>query len=664
MATPRWVLAPQITTGFALAFALFVAASAGGLYEPIVLEDEPSVSAEVSPALRALHDAVRRRRVWTIAAIGTTTLLGTTLLALSLAALNRQTSARMTAERERERLVRVEAAKAEEARTLEERARSEEALRLSSEQVFHASERARAEAERAQRLVDSNIVGVFFTRDDTVTQANDAYLDLLGYTREDLVSGRMSFPRASRDVVTALTSVTAPTSVAAPSSGSGPTQRELVRKDGTRVPVLLGTAKLDGGRESVCFVVDQTERERTLAALRAAQEQAEAANLAKDQFLAVLSHELRSPLHAMLGWLSILKKNLAAGRNVDRAVEILERNVGLQARMVDDLLDVSRIVSNKLAIEEEPVDLGMIVEAMVESVRPAAEARNLTLSCSVAKAAPPAIGDEKRLRQMVGNLVNNAVKFTSAGGRVDVALRVDPRAETATIEVRDDGMGIPPEFLPHLFERFRLADASNTRSHGGLGLGLCLVKTLTELHGGRIEASSEGVGKGATFLVHLPLRPSPLGAAPAAAHAATGDLAGVTVVLLEDEADGREAICLALEQSGAQVHAVSSAAEARRTLERVVPDVIISDIGMPGENGYAFLRAVRSGGAPHVLAIAISGFASKQDREEAAMAGFDDHLAKPVNADALIARLCDLLRRRSGSRFRVSTPSLSPAQDA
>jgi PAS domain S-box-containing protein len=657
MTTSRWVLAPQITMGFALAFALFVAASAGGLYEQITLEDQPSaVSADVAPGLRALHKAARRR-IWTMAAIGTTTLLGTLLAALSLAALNRQTLARLVAEREREQLVRAEAARAEEARTLAERARSEEALRISSEQVQHASERARAEAERARRLVDSNIVGVFFTRDETVTEANDAYLDLLGYSRADLASGRMSFPRTSRDEATGQDGP-------GPTSGSAPVQRELLRKDGTRVPVLLGTAALEGGCESVCFVVDLTERERTLAALRAAQAQAEAANLAKDQFLAVLSHELRSPLHAMLGWLSILKKNLAAGRSVDRAVEILERNVGLQARMVDDLLDVSRIVSHKLTIEEEPVDLGMIVEATVETARPTAEARSVALCCAVAPAAVAAIGDEKRLRQVVGNLVNNAIKFTPAGGRVAVALRVDPPAEMATIEVRDDGMGIPPAFLPHLFERFRLADASNTRSHGGLGLGLCLVKTLTELHGGRIEASSEGVGRGATFLVHLPLRASPVAAAPAPDHAVDGDLAGVTVVLIEDDADGREALCLALEQSGALVHAASSAAEARRTLERVAPDVIISDIGMPGENGYAFLRAVRSGRDPYVLAIAISGFASKQDREEAAMAGFDDHLAKPVNADALVARLCDLLRRRSGPRFRVSTPPLSPARDA
>jgi signal transduction histidine kinase len=385
----------------------------------------------------------------------------------------------------------------------------------------------------------------------------------------------------------------------------------------------------------------KAEREALLRLTEQARAEAEGANRAKDEFLAVLSHELRSPLHAMVGWLSILKKGMAAGRNVDRAVQTIERNVRLQGQLVNDLLDVSRIVSRKLAIEEEPVDLTMNVHNVVETARPAAEAKGVALECSATELPGPVLGDEQRLLQMVLNLVNNAVKFTPSGGQVAVTLTC--AAGEASLVVADTGEGIAPDFLPHVFDQFRQADATITRRHGGLGIGLAIAKTLAELHGGRIEARSEGLGAGATFTVHIPLRaavralPEAMGVAAGAQSA----LQGRTVLVLEDDPDGRDALCLALEQTGAQVHGCASADEARRLLQALSPDVIVSD---------EFVRWVRARAGDYVPAVAITGLASAQDREEAARAGFDAHLAKPVNLDQLIAKLQDLMRG-SGPRW-------------
>jgi signal transduction histidine kinase/CheY-like chemotaxis protein len=412
------------------------------------------------------------------------------------------------------------------------------------------------------------------------------------------------------------------------------------------------------------------ERERAFGALRAARIEAERANLAKDEFLAVLSHELRSPLHAQLGWLSILKKGLSAGRNVDRALETVERNVHLQARLVNDLLDVSRIVFDKLVIEHEPVDLAMVVRSTVEDARPAAEAKGVAIVCTLSPLTNAVVGDEKRLRQMVGNLLANAVKFTPSGGQVTVTLGTRDRDEAgsaahrtvATVSVGDTGTGISPDLLPHVFDRFRLADAKSTRSHGGLGLGLTIVKTLTQLHGGRIEASSEGPDRGATFTLHLPLGPALAErSAPASdVHPSPGELAGVSALLVEDDPDGREALRLALEHAGASVQACGSPADARVAMALATPDVLVSDIGMPGEDGHAFLRWVRAQGN-YVPAVAITGFASKQDREEAMAAGFDEHVPKPIDTDALVLKLRDMVRR-SGPRWRNPESTLPPAR--
>jgi signal transduction histidine kinase/CheY-like chemotaxis protein len=405
--------------------------------------------------------------------------------------------------------------------------------------------------------------------------------------------------------------------------------------------------------ERARFVRMQEEHAETLVKLREARAEAEKANLSKDQFLSVISHELRNPLHVMLGWIALLKRGIKAGQNVDRALATVERHANLQARMVNDLLDVSRILFDKLTIERRPVDLARVVQGAVEEARPEADEKGLALSCALSFPANAVIGDDKRLRQMVGNLLDNAIKFTSKGGRVTVTLEAR-EGDEAILSVADTGDGIEPDFLPYVFDRFHLADATRTRQHGGLGLGLTIVKNLTRLHGGRVEAASEGTGKGTRFSLHLPLGPALIEApAPSsdvhpvssASSPVLGDLPAVTVLLVEDDPDGREALCLALQQAGAQVHACASPAEARAALERIVPDIVLSDIGMPGESGNAFLRWLRARGDT-TPAVAVSGFASREDREEALASGFDAHASKPLDTDALIVTVRKLVRRR------------------
>jgi signal transduction histidine kinase/CheY-like chemotaxis protein len=405
--------------------------------------------------------------------------------------------------------------------------------------------------------------------------------------------------------------------------------------------------------ERTRFARIEEEHAEALAMVREARADAEKANLAKDQFLSVISHELRNPLHVMLGWIALLKRGIKAGQNVDRALGTVERHANLQARMVNDLLDVSRILFDKLTIERRPVDLSRVVQDAVEEARPEADEKGVALACALSFPANAVIGDDKRLRQMVDNLLNNAIKFTPNGGRVTVTLEAGD-GEEATVSVADTGDGIEPDFLPYVFDRFHLADATRTRQHGGLGLGLTIVKNLTRLHGGRVEAASEGTGKGARFSLHLPLGPALVEAASpssdvhpvsSAGSPVLGDLAAVTVLLVEDDPDGREGLRLALQQAGAQVHACASPAEARSALERIAPDIVLSDIGMPGESGNAFVRWLRARGDT-TPAVAVSGFTSREDREEALASGFDAHACKPLDTDALFVTLRKLVRRR------------------
>ena len=386
------------------------------------------------------------------------------------------------------------------------------------------------------------------------------------------------------------------------------------------------------------------ERERQVEAERAARAEAERASRLKDEFLATLSHELRTPLTAMLGWAKVLLRKRDDPETLVRGLEAIERNVAAQARLIDDLLDMNRIVSGKLRLELQATDLAEVVQAAVEAVRPSADAKELRLQLFVEPLAGPITGDPARLQQVVWNLLTNAVKFTPPGGRIDLTLRRLDGELALTVE--DSGIGIAPDFLPHVFDRFRQGDASTTRRHGGLGLGLSIARQLVELHGGSILAASEGEGRGASFELRLPITRSRVAAvrpASASMDAAPNEavsLRGLSLLVVDDEADGRELVAQVLRDSGATVHEAGSAEEAFAMLERFRPDLLISDIGMPGCDGHELVRRLRqrppeAGG--RIPAIALTAFARQDDRAQSMRAGYQMHLAKPVEPHELVA---------------------------
>jgi signal transduction histidine kinase/CheY-like chemotaxis protein len=394
------------------------------------------------------------------------------------------------------------------------------------------------------------------------------------------------------------------------------------------------------------------ERERRLELETAARESAEEAGRLKDEFLATLSHELRTPLHSMAGWVHILQTGNLPPERRERALATIARNVSAQAQLIDDLLDVSRILAGKMRLEVVPLNVQTVVEAALETVRPAAEAKSIRLQTTLASDCA-VMGDPGRLQQVIWNLLSNALKFTPKGGRVQVVLSCHESA--AEILVSDTGKGIEPSFLPHVFERFRQESGGASRSQGGLGLGLSIVRQLVELHGGTVHAESEGEGRGSSFKIRLPLailqrvgpRASPVAElAPAAGSVA--ELLGVHVALVDDDADAREMLQLTLEQCGARVRSAASAAELMRLLESEVPDVIVSDIGMPDEDGYALIRRIRAlppekGGT--CAAVALTAYARTQDRTSALLAGFNNHVTKPVDANELFAVIASLAGR-------------------
>lgn len=398
----------------------------------------------------------------------------------------------------------------------------------------------------------------------------------------------------------------------------------------------------------------EEEREKLLAREQTARNEAEEANRLKDEFLATLSHELRTPLTAMLGWLSMLRSGRLDDETGKHALETVERNARSQAQLIEDLVDVSRIAGGKLKLDIQPVDLNSLIMAAVDIVKPAATGRGVHLQISTERTLGPIAGDPARLQQVIWNLLSNAVKFTPRDGHVYIFLRrADPYAE---IEIRDTGIGIPPNFLPSVFERFRQAESPVTRSHRGLGLGLAIVRHLTELHGGTVTAASDGEGHGSTFFVRIPLALSelaPLPALPSESESASAQaLRGLRVLLVEDEADARELLALTLQLSGAYVQAVDSAQQAMLEFELFKPDVLLSDIGLPQESGYELIRRVRAltTDSNQVPAVALTAFASEKDRQLALAAGFQVHLAKPVEPELLIETIKHLT---NGIRIRA-----------
>ena len=431
----------------------------------------------------------------------------------------------------------------------------------------------------------------------------------------------------------------------------------------------------------------EDEYARVVERERQAREEAEAANRAKDEFLATLSHELRTPLAAMVGWTGMLRSGNLSPEKSRKALETIERNAKAQAVLIEDILDVSRIITGKLRLETQPIELGTIARAAVDAVRPSAEAKGIHLETSIAALTAGFRGDPSRLQQIIWNLLSNAIKFTSTGGHV--SLSVDDlggstgagRPGDARIVVRDDGRGIDANFVPFIFDRFRQVDSTSKRAHGGLGLGLAIVRHLVELHGGAIAVDSGGAGQGATFTVTLPraeksngeialdaepiaaiaarLRSTvfmPGGAASAGAEVTDGiSLTGVRVLLVDDEADARELLAEVLEQYGAIVTAVASADEAVRMLREERPTVLLSDIGLPGEDGHSLMRRVRAlppeaGG--RTPAAALTAFARTEDGRRSLAAGFHRHATKPIQPAALAS-----LVRELADLSAVSTPS-------
>jgi PAS domain S-box-containing protein len=382
-----------------------------------------------------------------------------------------------------------------------------------------------------------------------------------------------------------------------------------------------------------------------LARAEAGRLRAQEANSAKDQFLATLPHELRSPLNVMLGWTQMLRSGQLSADAAARGFDVLERSVRLQAKLIEDLLDVSRIVAGKMRIDKRRVDLSAVAGAALDAARPAAGARNVTLTAAI----EPSLrldADPQRLQQIISNLLTNALKFTPEHGSIH--LRVEPIDDSARIVVHDTGMGIAPDLLPRIFDRFHQGDSSTTRAHGGLGLGLAIVKHLVEQHGGVIEAASDGPGRGSTFTVTLPLAPS-APAATSAADASTRDeplLAGVRVLVVDDEADARATLSAMLEHYGAHATVVASARDAVEAIARDLPDVLLSDVAMPVENGYSLIRRIRATVDSRTLpAAALSAYADGDSRARALAAGFQLYLSKPIEPAQLAMSVATLVQR-------------------
>jgi PAS domain S-box-containing protein len=411
------------------------------------------------------------------------------------------------------------------------------------------------------------------------------------------------------------------------------------------------------------------ERTNLMRSIQQQAEQLERANQIKDEFLAVLSHELRSPLNPILGWAKLLKQGKLDAARTQSALDTIERNAQLQTQLIDDLLDISRILRGKLSLNVAPVDLRTVISEATETVQLAAEAKSLNIQTALPPTSVTVMGDGGRLQQVVWNLLSNAVKFTPQGGQITISLapvatesgtgggtgsRAGSAAENRTnaqIVVTDTGKGIKPEFLPYVFEHFRQEDGATTRKFGGLGLGLAIVKQIVELHGGRAFVTSPGEGQGATFGVQIPLAPA-LNEQPALADSgsSTGDLTGLHVLAVDDDADSRELITFVLEQAGASLTCLTSAHEALQAIERSSFDLIVSDIGMPDIDGYTLLQQIRSYSPTSELpAIALTAYAGEFNRQQALAAGFQYHLAKPVDPTEMVNMVARLCERQGGN---------------
>jgi PAS domain S-box-containing protein len=519
-------------------------------------------------------------------------------------------------------------------------------------------EALRENERRLRRIVDSNIIGVLYWEETgPILDANDAFLQIIGRTRDELRAGGLSW----RDVISpdevhlheaALANIRR-------TGATRPVEAKVLRPDGTVASMLyagtsLGTSPLHG----VTWVMDITERKRAeaereglLAIAQRAREDAESANRAKDEFLAMLGHELRNPLSAVRNAI------FAAGLDPayrERALEIARRQADQLGRLVDDLLDVARITHGRIPLRAQRVRFGSIVERAVETARPFVEERAHTLTVTPSPADLEVDGDVTRLEQVVVNLVNNAAKFTPPGG--EIRLTVDREGAHAVLRVRDSGVGLAPEMLQRVFDLFAQADRGLDRAQGGLGIGLTVVRRLVELHGGRVEARSDGLGRGAEFVVRLPaLAQAVEAAAPGRAVAAAPAEKRVRVLLVEDNPDAAETLMMLLQLLGHHVRIAPDGFSALELAATNVPDVILVDIGLPGMDGYEVARRIRADvRLRRVLLVALTGYGREEDKQHAMAAGFDYHLVKPVDPRALqglVARFADAAQRDEPTRY-------------
>jgi PAS domain S-box-containing protein len=540
--------------------------------------------------------------------------------------------------------------------------------------------RERLLRELVDELFEHAPCGYLVTRPDgVIVQVNDAFSDWTGHGREWLLAGGRTF----QDLLTVPGKIYHDTHFGPLLQMQGVVKEvafdlACAERD-EPLPVLVNAVqKRDAAGRPLLHLVtvfDATERrryehelllerrcaEQAVETERLAREQAERAGRAKDEFIALVSHELRTPLTAILGWTQILRTEPDISDDQREGLAVIERNTRVQVQLVDDLLDMGRIMSGKMRLDVQQIDLAGVIEAALETARPAADARGIRLQ----KVLDPAVivsGDPGRLQQVFWNLLSNAIKFTPKGGFVRaVTQRVNSHVE---VSVTDNGQGMKPEFIEHAFERFRQSDSAGTRKTGGLGIGLSIVKNLVEMHGGRVRAHSDGEGTGSTFVVELPVvvvhatqtgeeRVHPGAAALAGRRIDTSDvsLAGLKVVVVDDEPDARELLRRVLRGAGAQVVAAGSAADALAIVERGMPDVLVSDIGMPDVDGYELIRRVRmlSGGAGSLRAVALTAFARLEDRTRAMLAGYQMHLAKPVDPQELVVTVANLAGRLTGA---------------
>ncbi|MCU0568837.1 MAG: response regulator [Oculatellaceae cyanobacterium Prado106] len=585
--------------------------------------------------------------------------------------------------------------------------KTSEAERQQAEQALLRSE------SRFQRLVESNIIGSIISNfSGSLIDANDAFLRLIGYSRAELQAGALDWKQLTPAEF--LPSDERAIAEARQTGSCLPYEKEYYHKDGSRIAVMIGFALLeDNSEQVVSFVLDLTERkkqeqerERLLERERAARSEAEAANRIKDEFLATLSHELRSPLNAILGWAQLMRSQSLEPTVIDRALETIERNARHQTQLIEDLLDVSRIIRGKLQLHIAPVNVTLPLLAAIETMRLAADAKQIQLQLQIpeqfsARSPLMVLGDPSRLQQVFWNLLSNAIKFTPINGQITIQLEqityssedspdhaltghdagrtalehtessttlndqslvtqaapVSQPLPYAQITITDTGRGITPDFLPHVFEYFRQADGSITRTQGGLGLGLAIVRHLVEQHGGTAKAASPGDGQGATFTVLLPLiKP----AAPEAAQEsmviepqpspAITPLQALHILVVDDEPDTRDFLALLLQEQGATVTTAASAQEGLQVLQQTKVNLLISDIGMPHQDGYMLMQQIRTQeqdaftgeSRSPMPAIALTAYAREEDIRKALAAGFQAHLAKPIASQDLIQAILNL----------------------